>query len=95
MSLEQELRALDEPEEDDDDEDGDAKLPETPKPVEVQPVEDIDFDNMDIAELMKKNKSNLIDSSENLNVDKTPVLNIDYRVSYDDFKIGFVFIFIR
>ncbi len=81
---------MNEPDEDDDDEaDGDAKLPETPKPIEIQPIEDIDFDSIDIEELMKKNKSSLIDSSENLNVDKNPVLNIDYRVSYDDFKIGF------
>lgn len=88
MSLDQELREMNDPDEDDDDEvDGDAKLPETPKPIEIQPIEDIDFDSIDIEELMKKNKSSLIDSSENLNVDKNPVLNIDYRVSYDDFKI--------
>jgi len=94
MSLDQELREMNEPDEDDDDEaDGDAKLPETPKPIEIQPIEDIDFDSIDIEELMKKNKSSLIDSSENLNVDKNPVLNIDYRVSYDDFKIGFFIFF--
>jgi len=95
MSLDQELREMNEPDEDDDDEaDGDAKLPETPKPIEIQPIEDIDFDSIDIEELMKKNKSSLIDSSENLNVDKNPVLNIDYRVSYDDFKIGFFIFFL-
>ena len=92
MSLDQELREMNNNDEDEDDDD--VKLPETPKPVEetqnVLPYIDLDAEDLDIEELMRKNKSNYVDSTENLNPDKTPVLNIDYRVSYDDFKIGFI-----
>ena len=70
----------------DDEEEGKAKEEKTPEKLEILPP--INDDDLNFEELMKT-ATKYVDSTENINeIDETPVLNIDYKVSYEDFKMG-------
>lgn len=85
LNLDQELLAVED--EDDDDDDADDHEPQPQPSAEKFEGLILNDDDIDFETLMKQTQK-YVDSTEDINNEPTtPVLNIDYRVSYDDFKI--------
>jgi len=94
LNLEQELQQLTLPPDEDDEEDDEelaaieaaASAATTAKEAEKFVLEPINDEEIDFEELMK-HRTVVEDSTENINTENEPVINIDYKISYDDIKI--------
>lgn len=74
---------------DEDDEEDEEPVKEEKPPEKIEELPPlIDDDDINFEELMRT-ANRYVDSSENLNTqDDSPAVNIDYKMLYEDFKIG-------